>query len=111
MKAQWKSQRLYEHPTEHQAGRFGHIELSEAGVYVLRVGSCHMSCPQDWAAKIHHNETEGGDTTDIIIRKVPTELHSQVKALAALKGTSIQELTILALQQLVSKKTNSGKGR
>lgn len=101
MNAAWKSQRLYEHPAEHQVGRYGNIELSEAGVYVLRVGNCHMSCPQDWAAKIHHDETEGGDTTDIIIRKVPTELHSQVKALAALKGTSIQELTILALRQLV----------
>lgn len=101
MNAQWKSQRLYEHPAEHQAGRYGYIELSVAGVYVLKVGSAHMSCPQDWAAKIHHDETEGGDTTDIIIRKVPTELHAQVKALAALKGTSIQELTILALRQLV----------
>lgn len=101
MNAQWKSQRLYEHPAGHQEGRYGNIELSEAGVYVLRVGSCRMSCPQDWAAKIHHDETEGGDTTDIIIRKVPTELHAQVKALAALKGTSIQELTILALRQLV----------
>lgn len=100
MNAQWKSQRLYEHPAAHQEGKYGNIELSEAGVYVLRVGNCHMSCPQDWAAKIHHDETEGGDTTDIIIRKVPTELHAQVKALAALKGTSIQELTILALRQL-----------
>lgn len=101
MNAQWKSQRLYEHPAEHQAGRYGQVELSEAGVYVLRVGNCHMSCPQDWAAKIHHDETQVEDTTDIIIRKVPTELHAQVKALAALKGTSIQELTTLALRRIV----------
>jgi hypothetical protein len=60
-----------------------------------------MSCPQDWAAKIHHDETEPENTTDIIIRKVPTELHTQVKSLAALKGTSIQELTILALRRIV----------
>lgn len=101
MKSRWTSQRIYAHPAKHQAGVYGKIELSETGVYVLRVGSCHMSCPQDWAAKIHHDEMEPEDTSDIIIRKVPTELHAQVKALAALKGTSIQELTILALRRLV----------
>jgi hypothetical protein len=101
MNAQWKSQRLYEHPAEHQQGTYGHIELSDAGVYVLRVGSSHMSCPQDWAAKIHHDEIEPENTADIIIRKVPSELHTQVKSLAALKGTSIQELTILALKRLI----------
>ena len=101
MKSQWTSQRLYEHPAKHQTGVYGKIELGEAGVYVLRVGAAHMSCPQDWAAKIHHDETQGEDTTDIIIRKVPTEIHTQVKALAALKGTSIQELTILGLRRLV----------
>ena len=58
MKDQWKSKGFYEHPAKHQAGTFGQIALSPAGVYVLRVGGSYMSCPQGWAAKIHKDEIE-----------------------------------------------------
>lgn len=51
----WKSKKLHEHPVR---GVCGVIELSDAGVYVLKVGGGRMSCPQDWAAAIHKAEQE-----------------------------------------------------
>lgn len=56
METKWESKGLYEHPAKHQAGTYGQIALSKIGIYFLKVGSSHMSCPQDWAAKIHANE-------------------------------------------------------
>ena len=53
----WKSTGLYEHPAKHQAGVYGNIKLSTAGVYALQVGASTMSCPQDWATAIHAEET------------------------------------------------------
>ena len=53
----WKSTGLYEHPAKHQAGTFGYIGQSQVGIYYLMVGGSRMSCPQDWAAKIHAEET------------------------------------------------------
>lgn len=57
----WQSKKMYEHPAKHNAGRYGHIILSNAGVYSLRVGGSYMSCPQDWAAKIHATEDNEPD--------------------------------------------------
>ncbi len=56
MTIQWISTELYEHPAEHRAGEFGKVELSHRGVYKFRQGNVLMSCPQGWAAKIHHDE-------------------------------------------------------
>jgi len=47
---------LYEHPAKHRVGTYGNVVLSSVGVYSLRVGYATMSCPQDWAAKIHTEE-------------------------------------------------------
>jgi hypothetical protein len=58
MQSKWQSKQLYEHPAKHQRGVCGIIELSPAGVYVLKVGGGRMSCPQDWAAKIHKAEQD-----------------------------------------------------
>lgn len=63
MQSQWQSKKLYEHPAKHQTGTVGKIDLSGAGVYVLRVGGSYMSCPQDWAAKIHAEELAGQSNT------------------------------------------------
>ena len=52
----WQSKNLYEHPAPHNAGRHGYVCMSGAGVYVLKVGGSVMSCPQDWASKIHAQE-------------------------------------------------------
>lgn len=71
--AEWKSIGLYEHPAKHRAGTFGNVVLSTAGVYALRVGGLQMSCPQDWAAKIHKEEGDEKEAT-IIIRNVPESL-------------------------------------
>ena len=68
----WKSIGLYEHPAKHQAGVFGNVVLSSAGVYCFRVGGSMMSCPQDWATKIHHDE---GNENKIIHVNVNKEDH------------------------------------
>jgi hypothetical protein len=93
MKHKWKSIGLYEHPAKHQTGMYGNVVLSEAGVYCLMVGFVVMSCPQDWAAKIHHDE---GDekATAIIIRNVPESVRRELKAKAAREGKSMQDAVL-----------------
>ncbi len=71
MSHRWQSTGLYEHPEQHQAGTYGHVILSTAGVYCLTVGRSIISCPQDWASKIHHEETVKSDY--ITIRITPAE--------------------------------------
>lgn len=89
----WKSIGLYEHPAKHQAGRYGNIVLSPAGVYCLRVGGSTMSCPQEWAAKIHKEEGDEKESA-IIIRNVPESVRRDLKAKAALEGKSMQGLVL-----------------
>ena len=101
MADQWKSIGLYEHPAKHQAGRFGKIVLSKAGVYVLQVGGSHMSCPQDWAAGIHAEET--GQTGAMIIRNVPESLRREFKARCASEGKSMQGKIIELMSAEVKK--------
>lgn len=84
----WKSTGLYEHPANQQAGTYGKIVLSEAGIYNLKVGGSLMSCPQDWAAKIHAEETE--QSGSMIIRNVPESLRREFKARCAQEGISQQ---------------------
>ncbi len=61
---QWQSAELHEHPATHQEGVYGHVCLSAAGVYYMKIGGFHISCPQGWAAKIHHEEpTNQGATS------------------------------------------------
>ncbi len=95
----WKSIGLYEHPAKHQAGVYGNIILSSAGVYALKVGGSHMSCPQDWAAGIHAEET--GQAGSMIIRKVPEELRRAFKALCATEGISQQDKIIALMREAV----------
>ena len=93
MADKWKSIGLYGHPAKHQAGTFGSVVLSPAGIYCLRVGGAVMSCPQDWAAKIHHDE---GDekASAIIIRNVPESVRRELKAKAAKEGKSMQAVVL-----------------
>jgi len=89
MADQWKSIGLHEHPAKHQAGVYGNVVLSTAGVYALRVGSGTMSCPQEWAAKIHHDEGDES-TSAIIIRNVPESVRRELKARVAREGGTMQ---------------------
>ena len=57
-KNHWKSKKLYDHPAEHRRGTWGNVIQGAAGVYAFQVGVCRMSCPQDWAARIHAGESE-----------------------------------------------------
>ncbi len=93
MADQWKSIGLYEHPAKHRVGTYGNVVLSTAGVYALRVGSATMSCPQDWAAKIHKEEGDEKESA-IIIRNVPESIRRELKAKAAREGKSMQGLAL-----------------
>ena len=99
---QWKSIGLYEHPAKHQAGTYGNVVLSTAGVYALRVGGSQMSCPQDWASKIHKEEGDEKESA-IIIRTVPESVRRDIKAKAALEGKSMQGLILELITRHVSK--------
>lgn len=54
----WKSKQLHEHPAKHRRGTYGYVVQSSTGTYALRVGGLTMSCPQDWAARIHEEEDQ-----------------------------------------------------
>jgi len=102
MADQWESIGLYEHPAKHQAGTYGNVVLSTAGVYALRVGGSQMSCPQGWAAKIHKEEGDEKESA-IIIRNVPESVRRDLKAKAALEGKSMQGLILELITRYVSK--------
>lgn len=93
---------MYEHPAKHQAGTYGNVVLSTAGVYALRVGGSQMSCPQDWAAKIHKEEGDEKESA-IIIRNVLESIRRDLKAKAALEGKSMQGLILELITRYVSK--------
>ena len=101
MTDQWKSIGLYEHPAKHQAGTFGNVVLSNAGVYALRVGGSIMSCPQGWAAKIHKDEGDEKESA-IIIRNVPESIRRELKSKAAIEGKSMQGLVLELITRYVS---------
>lgn len=100
MAEKWKSIGLYEHPAKHQAGRFGNIVLSEAGIYAFRVGGSALSCPQDWATKIHHEEGDERESA-VIIRNVPETIRRELKAIAARDGKSMQGLILELITKYV----------
>lgn len=102
MATTWTSQGLYEHPAKHQSGKFGKIVLSEAGVYSFMVGNARMSCPPDWAAAIHAEET--GQTGSMIVRKVPEQLRRDFKAKCAAEGVSQQDKIIALMREYVESK-------
>lgn len=97
--AKWQSQGIYEHPAKHQAGTYGQIVQSDAGVYNLKVGGSHMSCPQDWAAAIHAEET--GQTGSMIIRKVPDTVRREFKSRCAAEGISQQDKIIELMENYI----------
>lgn len=99
---QWKSIEIYEHPAKHQAGTYGNIVLSTAGVYCMQVGGSTMSCPQDWAAAIHAEET--GQTGSMIVRKIPDQVRREFKAKCASKGISQQDCIINLMREYIKKK-------
>ena len=96
----WKSIGLYEHPAKHNAGVYGNIIKTDVGIYALRVGGSTMSCPQDWAAKIHHDEGDEKESA-IIIRNVPESIRRELKSRAAKEGKSMQGLVLELITRYV----------
>jgi hypothetical protein len=96
----WKSIGLYKHPAKHQAGVYGNVVLSTAGVYALRVGGATMSCPQDWAVKIHHDEGDKKESA-IIIRNVPESIRKALKMKALAEDKTMQGLVLELITKAV----------
>ena len=96
MDHQWKSIGIYEHPAKHQAGTYGNVNLSTAGVYTLRVGSSIMSCPQDWASKIHKEEGMGKE--NLSIRGIDRDVWRQFRGKCVLLGVTVGD----RLNQLIA---------
>ena len=99
-KNQWESKRLHNHPAPHQMGTWGKICLSEAGVYYLKVGGSHMSCPQDWAARIQAEEQESEDHTYML--RVDPELFQQAKVKATVERITMKDLINMLLQKYLA---------
>lgn len=100
MKQKWESVGLYEHPAKHQAGTYGNVVLSDAGAYCLRVGSSVMSCPPDWAAAIHHEETK----TNRITMTIPADLLEKLKAAAVGDNRSLSNYVASILAGVMNNK-------
>lgn len=100
MTIKWKSIGMYEHPAKHQAGTYGNVIQSDAGIYAIQVGGSRMSCPQDWAAKIHKAEGDEKESA-IIIRNVPESIRARLKAKAALEGKSMQGVILEMITRYV----------
>jgi hypothetical protein len=101
MSDKWISAGLYEHPAKHQKGVFGNVGQSPAGIYFLRVGGSHMSCPQDWAAKIHAEET-GQAVAVMSVRDVPESLRMAFRGRALQEGKTMQAKIIELMQEYVN---------
>jgi hypothetical protein len=68
-----------------------------------------MSCPQDWAAKIHKNEGDERESA-IIIRNVPESLRRGLKARAASEGKSMQGLVVELITRYLSEEISARAG-
>ncbi|MBA7571106.1 hypothetical protein ES708_12863 [subsurface metagenome] len=76
MKGKWVSTGMYEHPAKHQMGTYGHVILSQTGVYYLLVSGIFIYCSQIWAEKIHYDEkqvTQGSIQTFMAAGKAKDE--------------------------------------
>jgi len=100
MENQWESKGLHEHPVKHQAGTFGKICLSQAGVYFFKVGASHMSCPQDWAAKIHAQEQTDSEV-DYILKGIPEDLWKSAKKKGIDDNKTMKQVLLDALKTYV----------
>jgi len=94
----WKSKQMYEHPAKHQRGTVGYITMSAVGIYAMATGGCRMSCPQDWAAKIHKAEQDevqmGRPSVGeemLTALTVPTKLREALESKAAELGLSVPD--------------------
>jgi len=98
----WKSTGLYEHPAKHQAGTYGNVVLSTAGVYAFRAGVSTMSCPQDWAAAIHAEETGQSKRSQITINLLP-ELIAALDAKAQEESRSRSNMAAELIKRQLNK--------
>jgi hypothetical protein len=107
MAKKWESKRLYEHPAQHQKGTYGRIVLYDSGIYGLMVGASHMSCPQDWAARIHAEEGEPEEIKYLL--SVDEETWAQFKSVCALKRLKIKDALAQAIQKIIEEKKGERK--
>lgn len=95
----WTSTGIYEHPAKHQAGTCGQIVQHDSGIYQLKVGGSHMSCPQDWAAKIHKEET----SNDTVSVRIPGDLLTLIDQKAEEESRTRSNMIIAILKDYFKK--------
>lgn len=87
----WQSKNQYEHPGEYHVEVYGFVCMSGAGVYALKVGASMMSCPQDWASRIHSQEM----VQQNVIREAAIYIRDAIERMelskTAFKSTQIAE--------------------
>jgi hypothetical protein len=96
----WISRGLHEHPAKHQAGTFGNVARSAAGIYHFKVGGASMSCPQDWAAGIQ--AAEEAETKKFLVT-LPADAHETLRQISFDKRISINEIVRQAVQEWIEK--------
>lgn len=98
MNIKWQSNGLYEHPAH--TGTHGNVLQYDSGIYALRVGAAHMSCPQDWASGIHAAETE--QRASMIVRGIPESLRREFKSRCATEGKTMNDKMLELMNNYVS---------
>ena len=87
----WQSKKQYEHPAPHQAGVFGYVCISGVGVYALKVGASMMSCPQDWASRIHAQEMAQQNVIREAVDYITKSIGLMEESKSAFKSAQIAE--------------------
>jgi hypothetical protein len=100
MAKNWESKRLYEHPAQHQKGTYGRITLYDSGVYGLTVGASHMSCPQDWASRIHAEEGEPDEIKYML--SIDEDTWGRFKSACALRKLTMKDALAGMIQKFIS---------
>jgi hypothetical protein len=98
MAIKWQSTGIYQHPVKHQAGTYGTVVQHETGIYSLNVGGSHMSCPPEWAAKIHHDEIEAARKIQYQLY-IPQEMKARLEAESEKTGAPIAEIVRRAVEK------------
>ena len=93
----WQSKSLYQHPAPHQRGTYGLVCLASAEIYYLRVGASIITCPQDWASKIHVEENitilrEACKAEGTLFTVVKVEAQDALETVMLMEGMSQEEI-------------------
>jgi hypothetical protein len=108
----WTSRKIYEHPL--LPDTHGLVCHGSTGIYTMRVGGSRISCPQDWASKIHTEELGGQTettagrpqigTAQLTALIVPEELRGALEEAAEARGLSLPDARREAYKMWINSK-------